>query len=73
MTIGIQGSGSRELADEEPERLSAYGDEEEPVTQVIDAEFVEPKWIVQVTSLDRRMMGTTELLNESLRGELVRT
>jgi hypothetical protein len=52
--------------------LAPYGEEEDVVTQVIDAEIVEPKWIVQITPLDRRMMATTELLNESLRGALVR-
>jgi uncharacterized protein DUF4339 len=61
-----------QVAAGQAERLSVYGDEDEVVTQVIDAEIAEPKWIVQVTPLDRRMMATAELVSEAMRGALVR-
>jgi hypothetical protein len=72
MAYGIEDRESLLRAAKQLERLSAYGDEDDVVTQVIDAELAEPKWIVQITPLDRRMMATAELLSESMRGALVR-
>jgi hypothetical protein len=72
MAYGIEERESLRLAAEQAQQLSAYGDEDDVVTQVIDAELTEPKWIVQITPLDRRMMATSELLFASMRGELVR-
>jgi uncharacterized protein DUF4339 len=72
MAYGIEDRESLLLAAEQPERLSAYGDEDDVVTQVIDAAHAEPKWIVQITPLDRRMMSTAELLSASNCGVPVR-
>lgn len=51
--------------------LAAYSEDDDVATQRVEAAASEPRWIVRVTALDRRMMGTEELVAELLRGELV--
>jgi uncharacterized protein DUF4339 len=72
MAYGIEDRESLPLVAGEAECLCAYGEEDDVVTQIVDAAISEPKWIVQVTPLDRRMMATAELLSEAMRGALVR-
>jgi hypothetical protein len=51
--------------------LAAYSDEDDGDTRMIELPQPEPRWIVQVTPFDRRMMDTACLLSE-LRAGLVR-
>ena len=48
-----------------------YSEEDDAVTQLMDAPLGEQEWMVQVTPHDRRMMSTEQLLGELATGNLV--
>jgi len=50
----------------------AYSEEDDVVTQLMDAPLGEQEWMVQVTPLDRRMMSTEQLFTELGTGHLVK-
>jgi hypothetical protein len=49
-----------------------YSDEDDAVTQLMDAPLGEQEWMVQITPHDRRMMSTDQLLGEIATGHIVR-
>jgi hypothetical protein len=53
------------------ERLGAYDENDEVVTQFVEPSHHEPKWLVQITPYDRRSMTRERLLAELRRGGLV--
>ena len=48
-----------------------YSEEDDAVTQLMDAPLGEQEWMVQITPRDRRMMSTEQLLGELATGNLV--
>jgi hypothetical protein len=48
-----------------------YAEEDDAVTQLMDAPLGEQEWMVQITPHDRRMMSTEQLLSELATGNLV--
>jgi hypothetical protein len=52
--------------------VSPYADEDDAVTQLMDAPLGDQEWMVQITPLDRRMMSTEQLLAELATGTLVK-
>jgi hypothetical protein len=52
------------------DRLDVYAEDEDVVTQQVAALVVEPRWLVQFTSLDRRLMETSELIGALLSGTI---
>jgi hypothetical protein len=52
--------------------VGPYSDEDDAVTQLMDAPLGEQEWMVQITPHDRRMMSTDQLLAEIAAGNLVR-
>jgi colicin import membrane protein len=51
--------------------VGAYSEEEDAVTQLMDAPLGEQEWMVQITPVDRRMMSTDQLVTELGTGHLV--
>jgi hypothetical protein len=51
--------------------VGPYSDEDDAVTQLMDAPLGEQEWMVQITPHDRRMMSTDQLLSELQTGVLV--
>src|ERR1044071_1101036 len=51
--------------------VGAYAEEDDAVTQLMDAPLGEQEWMGQITPQDRRMMSTDQLLAELLTGHLV--
>lgn len=51
--------------------VGPYSDEDDAVTQLMDAPLGEQEWMVQITPQDRRMMSTEQLLSELATGNLV--
>jgi hypothetical protein len=49
-----------------------YSDEDDAVTQLMDAPLGAEEWMVQITPLDRRMMSTDQLIAEIATGSLVK-
>jgi hypothetical protein len=52
--------------------LDSYSEEDDVVTQQVEAMLLEPRWLVQFTSLDRRLMDTSELITALLGGSIRR-
>lgn len=76
MLIGTNGFGDPDmlvasLADHTAHPMAAYSEEDDSATQIAPALMDEPKWIVQITPLDRRMMSSEELVAELERGSLI--
>lgn len=59
-----------ELEGQEAQLVSAYSEDDDAVTQLMDAPLGDQEWMVQVTPLDRRMMSTDQLLGEFHAGRL---
>lgn len=77
MLNGTNGSGEADgrfplRAGQDPLAMAAYSEDDEAATQIVEGLHEEPKWIVRVTALDRRLLSTEQLLNELGRGGLVR-
>lgn len=51
--------------------VGPYSDEDDVVTQLMEAPLGEQEWMVQITPIDRRMMSTDQLLAELATGNLV--
>jgi hypothetical protein len=51
--------------------VGPYSDEDDAVTQLMDAPLGEQEWMVQITPLDRRMMSTDQISAELATGNLV--
>jgi uncharacterized protein DUF4339 len=49
-----------------------YSEEDDAVTQLMDAPLGEQEWMIQITPHDRRMMSTDQILGELATGSLVR-
>lgn len=76
MLIGTDGFGdpdllAAQLADHAAHPMATYSEEDDSATQVVEALTGEPKWIVKITALDRRLMSNEELVAELERGSLV--
>ena len=76
MLIGTNGFGDPDLlvaalADHTAHPMAAYSEDDDSATQIAPALMGEPKWIVQITALDRRMMSTRELVAELERASLI--
>jgi hypothetical protein len=52
--------------------VGPYSDEDDAVTQLMDAPLGEQEWMVQITPLDRRMMSTDQIIAELASGNLVK-
>jgi len=52
--------------------LDAYSEDDDTVTQQAEAMLLEPRWLVQFTSLDRRLLDTSELISALLGGAIGR-
>jgi hypothetical protein len=52
--------------------LDAYSEDDSVVTQQVEASHLEPRWLVQFTALDRRMMDTSEVISALLSGSIRR-
>jgi len=52
--------------------LDAYSENDDVVTQQVEAMLLEPRWLVQFTSLDRRLMDTSDLISALLGGTIRR-
>lgn len=59
-----------ELEGQEAQLVSPYSEDDDAVTQLMDAPLGDQEWMVQVTPLDRRMMSTDQLLAEFHGGRL---
>ncbi len=75
MAYGVGGPDSRIpwLAAETGVEQAAYSEvEDEAATALVEVMLEPPKWLVQITPFDRRMMETAQLVTELLDGALVR-
>lgn len=52
--------------------VGPYSDEDDAVTQLMDAPLGEQEWMVQITPLDRRMMSSEQIIAELATGNLVK-
>src|SRR3954469_2255049 len=59
-----------ELEGQEAQLVRPYAEDDDAVTQLMDAPLGEQEWMVQVTALDRRMMSTEALTSELMAGRL---
>ncbi len=59
-----------ELEGQEAQLVRPYAEEDDAVTQLMDAPLGDQEWMVQVTALDRRMMSTGQLLADLQVGKL---
>jgi hypothetical protein len=59
-----------ELEGQEAQLVSPYSEDDDAVTQLMDAPVGDQEWMVQVTALDRRMMSTEALVAELQAGRL---
>lgn len=59
-----------ELEGQEAQLVSPYSEDDDAVTQLMDAPLGDQEWMVQVTALDRRMMSTEALAAELQSGRL---
>ncbi len=60
-----------ELEGQEAQLVTPYAEDDDAVTQLMDAPLGDQEWMVQVTALDRRMMSTAQLLSELQTGKVV--
>jgi hypothetical protein len=59
-----------ELEGQEAQLVRPYSEDDDAVTQLMDAPLGDQEWMVQVTALDRRMMSTDQVLSELRAGKL---
>src|SRR5687768_6871532 len=59
-----------ELEGQEAQLVRPYAEDDDAVTQLMDAPLGDQEWMVQVTALDRRMMSMPQLLSELQSGKL---
>jgi hypothetical protein len=59
-----------ELEGQEARLVRPYAEDDDAVTQLMDAPLGDQEWMVQVTALDRRMMSMPQLLSELQSGKL---
>jgi hypothetical protein len=59
-----------ELEGQEAQLVRPYAEDDDAVTQLMDAPLGDQEWMVQVTALDRRMMSTDQVLAELRAGKL---
>lgn len=59
-----------ELEGQEAQLVRPYAEDDDAVTQLMDAPLGDQEWMVQVTALDRRMMSTPQLFTELQSGKL---
>lgn len=59
-----------ELEGQEAQLVRPYAEDDDAVTQLMDAPLGDQEWMVQVTALDRRMMSTDQVLSEFRAGKL---
>src|SRR4051812_17900876 len=59
-----------ELEGQEAQIVTPYSEEDDAVTRLMDAPLGDQDWMVQVTALDRRMMSTSQVLNELSLGKI---
>src|SRR5215475_5935947 len=59
-----------ELEGQEAQLVRPYAEDDDAVTQLMDAPLGDQEWMVQVTALDRRMMSTDQVLAEIRAGRL---
>lgn len=52
--------------------LDAYSEDDDVATQQVDELVAEPRWLVQFTPLDRRLMETSDLIHALLGGSIRR-
>jgi len=61
-----------ELLDDDVMMLDAYSEDDNAVTQEVSGMLHEPRWLVQFTSLDRRLLETTDVISALLSGAIRR-
>src|SRR3954468_7449352 len=59
-----------ELEGQEAQLVRPYAEDDDAVTQLMDAPLGDQEWMVQVTALDRRMMSTEQLMSDLRAGKL---
>jgi hypothetical protein len=59
-----------ELEGQEAQIVTPYSEEDDAVTRLMDAPLGDQDWMVQVTALDRRMMSTSQVINELSLGKI---
>ena len=59
-----------ELEGQEARLVAPYSEDDDAVTQLMDAPLGDQEWMVQVTALDRRMMSTDQLMVDLQAGRL---
>jgi hypothetical protein len=59
-----------ELEGQEAQLVRPYSEDDDAVTQLMDAPLGDQEWMVQVTALDRRMMSTDQVQSELRAGKL---
>ena len=59
-----------ELEGQEAQLVRPYSEDDDAVTQLMDAPLGDQEWMVQVTALDRRMMSTDQLMVDLQAGRL---
>src|SRR5688572_12202315 len=59
-----------ELEGQEAQLVAPYSEDDDAVTQLMDAPLSDQEWMVQVTALDRRMMSTDQLQSEIQAGKI---
>jgi hypothetical protein len=59
-----------ELEGQEAQIVTPYSEEDDAVTRQMEAPLGDQDWMVQVTALDRRMMSTSQVLNELSLGKI---
>lgn len=59
-----------ELEGQEANLVAPYSEEDDAVTQLMDAPLGDQEWMVQVTAVDRRMMATDQLAEQLRSGKI---
>jgi uncharacterized protein DUF4339 len=59
-----------ELEGQEARLVTPYSEDDDAVTTIIEAPLNDQEWMVQVTALDRRMMGTEQVVAEWRAGKI---
>jgi hypothetical protein len=59
-----------ELEGQEARLVTPYSEDDDAVTTLIEAPLSDQEWMVQVTALDRRMMGTEQVVAEWRAGKI---
>jgi hypothetical protein len=59
-----------ELEGQEAQLVRPYAEDDDAVTQLMDAPLGDQEWMVQVTALDRRMMSSEQVMSDLRAGKL---